>query len=498
MSPPSASLSPSGGGIKFARLLGKLVNRPLVLTPRRALTLFGMLAPRAGIRADDVVAAQNEDGGGPLLLSRLVSEAVTRPRAQGPKDDGKAYRVQGGVAIIPVTGDLVHDLGSLDPWCGMTGYDGIITKLDLAEADPAVQGALLYVDSPGGEVTQCAVCGDRIRDFQAAKPLRTVYADAGYSAACWLGSQGGRVYAPRTGGTGSIGVITLHADLSRAYDEAGITVTVLSAGAHKGDGHPYAPLPKAVASEIVAELESLRGYFAAAVAAGRDLDLDDVLATEARCLSADEALELGLIDEIMNPDDALAVFIADLATGKSVSTPAGKPAATRSSQGDKMAQRQRAAAKSAQKKTAQDDEDEDGVSAASPEDEGDDDDERDAEDDEDEKECGKKSASSPKAAARQATARIQAIITAPEAEANRTLAQTLAFETTLSVKQARAALAAAAADAQAGGGGTPFAAAMAAFPGAALGVGASGADRSPAGALASAMDRELKNSGLVK
>lgn len=504
----------AGGGIKFGHLMGRLVNRPLLTTPRRALTLFGVLAPRAGVRADDAVSWVDDDGG-PVLLSSLVASASAAPRLQGPRDEGRAYRVQGGVAIIPVVGDLVHDLGSLDPWCGMTGYDGIVAKLDIARADPDVRGVMIYDNSPGGEVSGVASCGDCIRDFQMAKPLRTVYADAGYSAACWLGSQAERVYAPRTGGTGSIGVVTLHVDQSGAYDDAGVKVTVLHAGAHKADGHSFAPLPDAVAADIVAELESLRGHFAAAVASGRDIDVAAVMATEARCLSADESLDLGLIDEILNPDDALAQFIADLAGDTTtISIPAAPAGIT--AKGVAMAKQQAAGksaksippkAKSRPKSTARataaakaegedgDDECADGDGSvcescphcdkdradppcrdcpdnpgagdgggdakAGEADDDDVEDDDDLEDDDDE---------DVKTSAKSATARIKAILTAPEAKASPALAEKLAFSTNLSPKAARSVLKAAAADAQSGTA-DPFAAAMAVNAGPKLGAG---------------------------
>ena len=43
---------------------------------------------------------------------------------------------------------------------------------------------------------------------------------------------------PRTGGTGSIGVISMHVDWSQALTEAGVKVTFITYGERKADGHP--------------------------------------------------------------------------------------------------------------------------------------------------------------------------------------------------------------------------------------------------------------------
>jgi len=509
LTPPAAA---ARGGIRYGHLLSKVVNRPLLTIPLRALTLLGLLAPRAGVRADDIVAGvEAAEGQGPLLLSRLVASASAAPRIQGSKDEGKAYRVQSGVAIIPVTGDLVHDLGTLDPVCGMTGYDGIAAKLDLAESDPAVRGVLLVVDSPGGEVTGCATCGDRIRDFLACKPLRTAFADTGYSAACWLGAQGERVYAPRTGGTGSIGVITLHADLSQAYSEAGMVITVLTAGAHKADGHPFGALPEAVAASITAELEGLRGHFAAAVALGRGIAVEDVLATEARCLSAAEALDLGLIDEILSPDDALAQFIADLDGGSTGVTAAPSAHASRKITSSKRGEP--AMGPSASRKRVSDapppppeDEEDDDAPAAGGE-EGEEDEDPAAEGEEDEQEASEADEPEDKTPEGKAASRIKSILHAPEAKGRRKLAEHLAFSTRMSAKEARKLLAAAPKAAPAAGKPRGNASAghfeqlMAGqFAGPALGGGGGGDGRGgvPGAALAAAMDRTLAAANLGK
>lgn len=64
----------------------------------------------------------------------------------------KSYRVERGIAVLPVTGTLVHKLGYINPVSGMSGYNGIAKRLQQAISDPDVRGVLLDIDSPGGEV----------------------------------------------------------------------------------------------------------------------------------------------------------------------------------------------------------------------------------------------------------------------------------------------------------------------------------------------------------
>ncbi|MFO6427064.1 hypothetical protein ACLBOM_21335 [Escherichia coli] len=41
----------------------------------------------------------------------------------------KSYQVKNGIAILPVSGTLVHKMGTLRPYSGMTGYDGLTAPL---------------------------------------------------------------------------------------------------------------------------------------------------------------------------------------------------------------------------------------------------------------------------------------------------------------------------------------------------------------------------------
>jgi hypothetical protein len=52
-----------------------------------------------------------------------------------------------------VSGTLVSKTRSLQPYSGMTGYNGIIARLQQAMSDPGVDGILLDMDTPGGMVS---------------------------------------------------------------------------------------------------------------------------------------------------------------------------------------------------------------------------------------------------------------------------------------------------------------------------------------------------------
>lgn len=297
----------------YPRLLGRLVNRPLLVTPARARQILGVLAPRAGLTGR---LASTEDGDdGPVLLTDLAAGTF------GGRSERKVYQLVDGVAVIPVQGTLVSKLGTLDPYSGMTGYDGLRVKLAEAVADEDAVGILLDIESPGGEAHSSLL--ELAADIAAARAVKPVWAscsDYAYSAAYWLAAQADRLLVPETGGVGSVGVVWMHADWSQALESEGVTVTLVHAGAHKVDGNPYQPLAAEVQARILAECEDLRLIFAQAVALGRRIDVSAMLATEAECFSAAEAVSRGLADAVAGPDQALSAFINHL-SGAAVAVP---------------------------------------------------------------------------------------------------------------------------------------------------------------------------------
>jgi signal peptide peptidase SppA len=222
----------------------------------------------------------------------------------------KPYRMQGSIAVIPINGKLYNKID----WAGYsyTGYNWVASMLDFAARDHDVKGVMLDIDSGGGEVDGAFETAERIRSFQ--KPIQ-VSATHAYSAAYLLGSAANKISVTQTGGVGSIGVVTMHVDYSKAMEKDGIAVTLIHKGKHKVDGNPYEPLPKDVRARTEARLEETYSLFVDAVSKGRSMEAQAVRDTEALTYGAKEAKDLGLVDSVASLDQALAAFEAEL-TGK--------------------------------------------------------------------------------------------------------------------------------------------------------------------------------------
>lgn len=223
----------------------------------------------------------------------------------------RPYIVKSGILLIPVKGVLVHGMGyALGGYA--TGYVYITKALERGLADPEVKGIAFIMDSPGGHVAGNFDLVDKIYDARGQKPIRAFASEGAYSAAYSIASAADSITVSRTGGVGSIGVVTSHLDISGAMEQAGYKLTFIHYGKHKVDGNPYEALPKAVKDKIQGRIDALGELFVSTVARNRAMDAQAVRDTEAATFSADEATSNGLADAIGSLDDAIAVFAADM------------------------------------------------------------------------------------------------------------------------------------------------------------------------------------------
>lgn len=298
----------------FPQIASRVLNTPLLLEPGYARVFFSALASRLNI-VELADASGQVDIGQKL---RVDAASFTEGR-----DRDRPYQFQSGIAVLPVSGSLVHKYGYLRPTSGMTGYDGLIARAADAFGDPQVKGVLMDMHTPGGEVAGCFDTVDQLRRMaaDAGKPLWSLGYDMHCSAGMALASAADRRLITQTGVAGSVGVVMAHASYQERLKEEGIKVTLIHSGAHKVEGNPYEDLPDDVLQRFQRDTAALRQQFAELVARHTGLTVEAVLATEAACYRGQEAVDIGFAHQLVNGHEALAEFSEYLAThGRTLTT----------------------------------------------------------------------------------------------------------------------------------------------------------------------------------
>lgn len=226
----------------------------------------------------------------------------------------KPYEVNAdGILFVPVRGVLLHNfpyaLGNY-----ATGYEYMWKAIERGLDDANVRGIALLCNSPGGMVAGCFEYADKVFARRGEKPIRAFAHEAAYSAAYAWASVADSIVVSRTGGVGSIGVVTSHIDLSKMYEERGVKQTFIFAGKHKVDGNASEPLPADVKERIQVRIDELYDVFVSSVARNRGMEEQAVRDTEALTYTATQAVSIGLADSVGPLDDAVAQFCVDLST----------------------------------------------------------------------------------------------------------------------------------------------------------------------------------------
>lgn len=243
---------------------------------------------------------------------RAAGGELSKAEVKALMDDRDRRKVQtnGGVLVLPITGTITQRAGLLTSWSGGTSTEKLGAQIDSALASADVRAIVLDVDSPGGNVAGVPELAEKIYAARGRKPMVAVVNSLMASAAYWLGAAADEIVITPSGIAGSIGVMSVHIEYSRALDEEGITPTILRAGRFKNEANPYEKLPAAAAKRLQAMVDDYYEMFVDAVARFRGVSAADVRNGfgQGDTLTARRSVEAGLVNRIGTLESVLDEF----------------------------------------------------------------------------------------------------------------------------------------------------------------------------------------------
>ncbi len=213
------------------------------------------------------------------------------------------------VALIDVRG-LLADIATPGLiGSGPNPVDLFVSRLDLAEKDPAVKAVIVRINSPGGTVTASDIMYGELRRFRdkTGKPVVVCMGEIAASGGYYLALAGDEIIAQPTTITGSIGVIIPTINFSDGMSRIGIRARNVTSGTNKDLASPFSPIRDeqyAVLQTMVDEYYArFRGLVVSRRPGLKAADLD--AATDGRVVSGERALAMGLVDRTGTVRDAL-------------------------------------------------------------------------------------------------------------------------------------------------------------------------------------------------
>jgi signal peptide peptidase SppA len=277
--------------MKYLRVLLACANEPWALERNKLLAITHFLATKA--RGLDLARTVDEDV---AKITDRKAEAIARQ--------------EGVVAIIRAFGVISQRMNMFDDFSGGTSVEMLTAAYRSLLRNEDVKAIIFEFDSPGGTVAGVEELGAEIFESRGIKPTIAVVNAFCASAAYWLASQCDEIVCTPSGQAGSIGVYTIHEDISKLLEMEGIKETLIYAGEFKVEGNEFEPLADDARQHIQGRVDETYRKFVEAVAQGRGVDAEKVNDKfgQGRMYGANELLKRGMIDRIATLDETLERF----------------------------------------------------------------------------------------------------------------------------------------------------------------------------------------------
>lgn len=199
------------------------------------------------------------------------------------------------IGVIEITGELSD--------CG-----DILEQLIDFNKNKNIKAIILRIDSPGGGVGTSQEIYREITKVTETKKVIVSMGDTAASGGYYIASAGDVIVANPGTITGSIGVIMSYIRIDELSKKLGFTLEVIKSGEFKDTGSPYRELTEREKDLMNSVVLNIQEQFIKAVAEGRNLQVEKVREiADGRILSGEMAMELGLVDQLGNFWDAVAV-----------------------------------------------------------------------------------------------------------------------------------------------------------------------------------------------
>ncbi len=256
------------------------------------------LKTRSQVRQElvDLVGTNDDELGVNFTPYRAYLSAVSRPLPKIENNNDK-------VAIVVAKGEI---LDGTQP-AGTIGGESTAALLRQARIDDTVKAVVMQVDSPGGSSFASEIIRQEVLELQAAgKPVVVSMSTYAASGGYWISAPADKIFASPSTITGSIGVFGMFMTFEDSLDYLGVNVDGVASTDIAGMS-AMRELDPRFGQILQRNVESAYNQFITMVGENRDMTPEAVdKIAQGRVWIGSQALELGLVDELGDLDDAIA------------------------------------------------------------------------------------------------------------------------------------------------------------------------------------------------
>ena len=197
------------------------------------------------------------------------------------------------IALIRIEGPIIDSKETLD-------------ELKDYVKDTSIKAIVLRIDSPGGGVAPSQEIYEEVRKAVAKKKIVVSMGSVAASGGYYIAAPATKIVANPGTLTGSIGVIMEIPNIESLMNKIGVKTEVIKSGQHKDIASIFRGIKKEEREILQDVLDNVHEQFVEAVAEGRKMVHDDVKRiADGRIFTGQQALKVGLVDELGNLEDAM-------------------------------------------------------------------------------------------------------------------------------------------------------------------------------------------------
>jgi len=291
------------------KLKGSLQNKPHLIEPESFNSIMEYVNSRiqgnAEITKKEMASWDDVDGD---FSSRFYDETKT--------------------GFMSIDGPLTYKTSGWEAFCGGTSYEMLKGQMEYFVSQGAKTVAMV-VDSGGGEAHGMIDSANYMRKLADENGIRIIaYVDGmSASAAYGISCIADEIVMSSDSQVGSIGVLIQLMNNSKMLEKAGIERTFITAGKDKVPFAEDGSFTEAFKEKLQASVDDLYESFTSHVALYRKMSVDSVKNTEANVFMSKDAIQLGLADQIMTPEnfyEYLATYAQSNLEGNTMGNPLKK------------------------------------------------------------------------------------------------------------------------------------------------------------------------------
>ena len=227
------------------------------------------------------------------------------------EEDYRSYKLQRlginpetMVGTVDIKGTLVNRAGQTQACVELTSYESLKQQFQ-AQINEGAKTIVMQIDSNGGEAYRLFGAANAVRKMADENGVHLIsYVDGtSASAAFGFASIADEIIANPQARVGSVGVVIQLYNDSKYLEKNGVERSFVYAGKNKIPFDDQGSFTEDFISGLQQSVDKSYAQFTKFIATNRNMTVESVVETNAKVLDADEALQIGFVDKIMEIED---------------------------------------------------------------------------------------------------------------------------------------------------------------------------------------------------